>query len=120
ATSSEKLDPSELENGNYYIDYTILYANEDKTSMSTQYLVSPALLKVEDNKRTISFTVLQSKEIVGIKLNSDDGVVSNENATNNTRVVTFAIGDLNSIHPGWISINWIIEAIDFKYIQEYD
>ncbi|MCR8657245.1 S-layer homology domain-containing protein [Paenibacillus endoradicis] len=114
------IDPTNLANGNYYIDYTVLYAEEDKTSMSTQYLVSPALLKVDDNKKTISFTVLQSKEIVGLKLNGNEGNVSNNNSDNNTRVVTFEIGNLTDIHKGWISINWVIETIDFKYIHEYD
>ena len=114
------IDPSNLANGNYYIEYTILYAEEDKTSMSTQYLVSPALLKVEDNKKTISFTVLQSKEIVGVKLDGKDGIITNNKSDNNTRVVTFDIDNLSDIHSGWISINWIIEMIDFKYIHEYD
>ena len=114
------IDPSNLVNGNYYIEYTVLYAEEDKTSMSTQYLVTPALLKVDDSKKTVSFTVLQSKEIVGIQLNGNDGIVSNNNTDNNTRVVTFDIDNLSDIHSGWISINWIIEMIDFKYIHEYD
>lgn len=114
------IDPSNLANGNYYIEYTILYAEQDKTSMSTQYLVSPALLKVDGSKKTVSFTVLQSKEIVGVKLDGKDGMISNSNTDNNTRVVTFNIDKLSDIHPGWISINWVIEMIDFKYIHEYD
>jgi len=120
SNSASTSDPSNLANGNYYIEYTILYAEEEKTSMSTQYLVTPALLKVADNKKTVSFTVLQSKEIVGLKLNGNDGVVSNNNAENNTRVVTFDIDHLSDIHKGWISINWVIPTIDFKYIHEYD
>jgi len=110
----------QLENGSYYIDYTILYANEDKTSMSAQYLVSPALLKVEENKQSISFTVLQSKEIVGLKIDGRDGIVTSENADNNSRVVTFEIEDLSVIHPAWISINWVIDTIKFEYIHDYD
>jgi len=115
-----KANSNELENGSYYIDFTVLYANEDKTSMSAQYLVSPALLKVEDNQKTISFTVLQSKEIVGLKIDNKEGVISKEDAINNSRIVTFEIDDLSVIHPAWISIDWVIEAIKFEYIHEYD
>lgn len=120
AAEAAAIDPDHLQDGNYYIDYTVLYADQDKTSMSTQYLVSPALLKVQDNKKTVSFTVLQSKEIVGIKLNDKNGIVSENNTDNNTRVVTFEVEQLTEIQPAWISINWVIEAIDFKYIHEYD
>ncbi|WP_213513683.1 S-layer homology domain-containing protein [Paenibacillus montaniterrae] len=119
-SASSSTDASKLADGTYYIDYTILYAKEDKTSMSAQYLVSPALLKVKDGKKTVSFTVLQSKEIVGLKLNGSEGIVSNEEPEQNRRVVTFELDDLSAIHPAWISINWVIEAINFKYINEYD
>lgn len=115
-----KANSNELEDGSYYIDFTVLYANEDKTSMSAQYLVSPALLKVEDNKQTISFTVLQNKEIVGLKIDGNEGVIVSEDADNNSRIVTFEIDDLSAIHPAWISINWVIETIKFEYIHEYD
>jgi len=111
---------NDLEDGSYYIDFTVLYANENKPSMSAQYMVSPALLKVEDNKKTISFTVLQSKEIVGLKINNKEGVMATEDANNNSRIVTFEIEDLTAIQPAWISINWVIDTIKFEYIHEYD
>lgn len=119
-TEGSENSSDQLANGNYYMDYTVLYAGEDKTSMSAQYLVSPALLKVADNKKTISFTVLQSKEIVGIKLGGKEGTVVSTDVDNNSRVVMFEIDKLSDIHSGWISINWVIESIDFKYIHEYD
>jgi len=118
--SNSTIDVNKLSDGHYYVDYRVLYADQEKTSISSQYLVNPALLIVQGEQKSISLTVLQSKEIVGFTINGQEGVVSEEDSNNNSRVVTFQLDDITNTYPAWISIHWIVESIDFKYVHSYD
>lgn len=102
--------------GYYYISFRVLKDGTNNTSMMQSYVVSPALLRVSGNTKTVSFTVLQSAEITGLTLNGSSGTVSGANSAANTRVVAFTLSDLSSIVAGWVNVEWA----QFDYFHSYD
>jgi heme-binding NEAT domain protein len=96
----------ELADGSYLISYNVLKDGTDQTSIIMDYVVSPALLKVEGDKKTIAFTVKQSKEVHTIKLNGLNQTVIGQDTAANTRIVSFELSGISDKQQGQVHIDW--------------
>ncbi|MFS0723166.1 S-layer homology domain-containing protein [Paenibacillus sp. 1P07SE] len=112
----------QLADGVYSLDYTFLKHNTDQVSVMQDYVVTPGKLIVQNGKLTVEVTLKQSKEIIGFKIDTGNGlatpetVVENEQA--NTRVVSFEVDDLSEKLEGWVKIYWQVSPT-FLYDHEY-
>ncbi|MBD8500331.1 NEAT domain-containing protein [Paenibacillus arenosi] len=95
-----------LPNGYYHIDFRILKAGTESNSIANTYVVSPALLHVVGNSRTVSFTVKRSKEIHTLTINGSNGSVVSVDHQRNTRAVAYALPTLAGKHNGTVEIDW--------------
>jgi heme-binding NEAT domain protein len=115
-TPGNGTDPQYPANGSYYIPFTVLKYGTESLSVANDYFVSPALVKVTGGNKTVSFTVVQSAEITGLKIGGNSGSVTSRDAANNTRVVTFNLSNLASKLSAWVKIDWSA----LNYHHEYD
>ncbi len=102
--------------GYYFMPFRVLKDGTDQTSIMNSYVVTNALVKVSGGTKTVSFTVKQSAEVVGLKLNGSSGTVTGRNTADNTRVVAFTLSNLSSKISGWVDVNW--PAIN--YVHSYN
>lgn len=111
-------NPVYPENGKYYMSFEVFKDGSNSASMMNDYVVNKALVEVNGSTKKVSFTVQQSAEITGLKLNGSSGSVSNRDKSSNTRVVTFTLTDLSGKIPGWVKVYWDLGS--FVYDHEYD
>ncbi|PWV99486.1 heme-binding NEAT domain protein [Paenibacillus cellulosilyticus] len=123
-TPSTGQTPQYPANGSYYMSFEILKNGTNESSIMNTYVYTTALVTVSGNTKTVSFTVKQSKEIVGLKLNGSSGTVTSADTASNTRVVTFKLSSLSSKLSGWVSVNWpavnYVHSYDVQYLFDED
>lgn len=107
---------SALADGEYTIPFTILKADEDKTSVMQDYVVSPGKVQIASGKVTAYITIKQSKEVTELKFNGVPVKVESEDSTANTRIVSFPVAKLDTVVNGWVKIVW--PAVNYNH--EYD
>ncbi|MFS0726755.1 S-layer homology domain-containing protein [Paenibacillus sp. 1P07SE] len=101
--------------GTYLMPFSILKQGSSQTSVANDYVVSPALVRVNGGSKSVSFTVKRSAEITGLTLNGSSGTVSSTNTSANTRVVTYTLSDLSGNIPGWVKIDWAEHNYHYDY-----
>lgn len=99
--------------GYYFIDYTILVNGKNEASIADGYVVKPALLRIQGSSKTVSFTVLRSKEVNTITINGNSGSVVSQNTAKNTRVVSYPVSDLSGKLNATVRIDW--DAVDYHH-----
>src|SRR5690625_561955 len=100
--------------GEYDLPFTVLKGDSDESSMTNDYLVSPAKLIVENGKNKVQLTLKNSSWWQEFTVAS--GSVSVLSDENDTRVVQFEVGDLDQILSSKIHV--IVPDID--YDNKYD
>jgi len=103
-------------NGYYHMNYSILKDGSNATSMADDYVVNPALVRVQGSQRTVMFTVKQSAEIKSFTINGQSEKVVSRNTKNNTRVVSFTLSSLSQSLNGTVRIDWDL----FNYHHSYN
>src|SRR5699024_5050676 len=89
--------------GEYSIDYDVLYEDEDKTSTASAYLVQPTKLEVADGKYKLFVKLTDHETIKEFNIKQGEDYVPAEvvktDAGANTRIVAFEIDNLkDAIH----------------------
>ena len=100
--------------GEYDLPFTVLKGDSDESSMTNDYLVSPAKLIVENGKNNVQLTLKNSSWWQDFTVAS--GSVSVISEANDIRVVQFEVGDLDQILNSKIHV--IVPDID--YDNKYD
>ncbi|GLF89352.1 hypothetical protein Saga11_06110 [Bacillus safensis] len=111
---------SQLNDGVYQINYSVLKGDTDEASRMSDYFSHPASLTVKNGKQTISFTVKDDKSVASLKTEKDGSyqetkTVSTDEAEN-TRVVSFDVADLKNEVKGKVHV--VVAAAN--YSQTYD
>jgi len=109
-------DPVYPADGNYYVPFTIYKNGTTQQSVAQDYVVPTALVKVTGNSKTVSFTVLRSKEITGLTIGGSSGSIAHSDTALNQRVVSFNLSNLSSSINGWVKVDWP----EFNYHNSYD
>src|SRR5690625_2086199 len=134
--SQDSIDPnsSEINDGEYLINLSILHATKDEESSMGRYVENPVRLTVENGQQTISL-VLSSSDMITEFLVESDGEFKETNtvSTNeeeNKRAVSFNVDDLNEITNGKITVDTkssfgemthdVRLSFDMDSIKEYD
>ncbi|ODB60469.1 NEAT domain-containing protein [Paenibacillus polymyxa] len=102
------------------LDFTLLKDESNEKSMMDGYTEKPGSLIERGGKRYIQFTLKNSKQIDGFKVEqngvlTDTSVVS-EDQTANTRMIEFEVKDLPAKLNAWVSINWP----ELGYVHTYN
>jgi heme-binding NEAT domain protein len=109
-----------IKDGTYSVNYRILKYNTEETSVMQDYVIRPGTLKVTNGIMYVSFTLKQSKEITGFRVENDGSLVDTEvvsrDEEKNTRVVQFKVADLTAKLNGWVKIDWP----EYNYFHEYN
>lgn len=98
--------PAYPADGHYYINFRILKDGTDSNSMAYDYVVSPALVKVQGGQRTVMFTVKQSAEIRAFTLEGQNEQLVSQSTQNNTRVISFTLSSLAQKMSGTVRVDW--------------
>jgi heme-binding NEAT domain protein len=102
------------------LNFAILKDNTDEVSVMDGYTEKPGSLIERDGKKYVRFTLKNSKQIDGFKV-EQNGVLSNvatvsEDQTANTRVIEFEVKELPVKLNAWVSINWP----ELNYVNTYN
>ncbi|MDQ0050075.1 heme-binding NEAT domain protein [Paenibacillus polymyxa] len=102
------------------LDFTLLKDGTSEKSMMDGYTEKPGTLVERKGKKYVQFTLKNSKQIDGFKV-EQNGVVTNttvvsENQTANTRVIEFEVKEVPAKLNAWVSINWP----ELNYVETYD
>ncbi|WP_264454538.1 NEAT domain-containing protein [Paenibacillus polymyxa] len=102
------------------LDFTLLKDESNEKSMMDGYTEKPGSLIERGGKRYVQFTLKNSKQIDGFKVEqngvlTDTSVVS-EDQTANTRMIEFEVKDLPAKLNAWVSINWP----ELGYVNTYN
>ncbi|PPQ49696.1 iron transporter [Paenibacillus peoriae] len=102
------------------LDFTLLKDESNEKSMMDGYTEKPGSLIERGGKRYVQFTLKNSKQIDGFKVEqngvlTDTSVVS-EDQTANTRVIEFEVKELPAKLNAWVSINWP----ELGYVHTYN
>jgi heme-binding NEAT domain protein len=118
---------TDLDEGTYSIDYTVLQVANDSVSIANDYFLKPAILTVDKGKQLIEITISHSEWVKSLKAAEGESFVDvdvvNEDNANDTRTVTFEVGtDLSQpinmqMH---IHIASMVPVYDHKYTVRYD
>ncbi|CAM4454446.1 NEAT domain-containing protein [Paenibacillus endophyticus] len=108
--------PGGLTNGQFSINVRILKFGTDQDSVMQGYINPNAKLSISGGSKTISLTLMQDKEITGLKFNGANVSTVSRNVEQNTRVVSFPIADLSKVTNGWVKVDWP----EIDYHHEYD
>nr|WP_256021592.1 NEAT domain-containing protein [Paenibacillus kribbensis] len=102
------------------LSFAILKDNTDEVSVMDGYTVKPGSLIERGGKKYVQFTLKNSKQIDGFKV-EQNGVLSNvatvsEDQTANTRVIEFEVKEVPAKLNAWVSINWP----ELNYVNTYN
>ncbi|MEK4733779.1 NEAT domain-containing protein [Paenibacillus sp. FSL L8-0641] len=102
------------------LDFTLLKDGTNEKSMMDGYTEKPGALIERNGKKYVRFTLKNSKQIDGFKV-EQNGVLTNttvvsENQTANTRVIEFEVKEVPAKLNAWVSINWP----ELNYVETYD
>ncbi|MBP2078636.1 heme uptake protein IsdC [Oceanobacillus polygoni] len=113
---------TDLADGTYTVDYTILHADNDSASIANDYWNKPATVTIDGDTTTVQLTLNHSTWITEYQTPSGGGfsdvrVVStnegNAEPGDNTRVVEFTVDNLAEIIPAKIHV--IVPDIDYDH-----
>ncbi|MCM3701196.1 NEAT domain-containing protein [Paenibacillus macerans] len=111
---------SDLADGVYSIDYTILKDGTTQASVMETYVEKPGTLTVDNGVQYVSFTLKQSKEITSFQVEQDgalqETVTLSTYEEGNTRDIQFQVDDLSATLNGYVTIEWP----EFNYFNSYD
>ncbi|MGO4951554.1 NEAT domain-containing protein [Paenibacillus sp. DRB1-1] len=102
------------------LDFTLLKDGSSEKSMMDGYTEKPGVLIEREGKRYVRFTLKNSKQIDGFKV-EQNGVLTNttvvsEDKAANTRVIEFEVKEVPAKLNAWVSINWP----EFNYVETYN
>ncbi|URJ50291.1 NEAT domain-containing protein [Paenibacillus polymyxa] len=102
------------------LDFTLLKDGTNEKSMMDGYTEKPGALIERNGKKYVRFTLKNSKQIDGFKV-EQNGVLTNtavvsENQTANTRVIEFEVKEVPAKLNAWVSINWP----ELNYVETYN
>ncbi len=119
---NQVIDPKNLKDGVYSIEYKVLKHNTNQTSVMNDYVVSPGHLKVKDGKKLLAITLKNSSWITDIKVNQQGKLtaptVLSTDIKADTRIVEFEVGDLFKKLDAWVRVDFDIPGL--SYHNEYD
>src|SRR5699024_3544289 len=100
------LDPKNLEEGYYKLDYTFLEKGTDNPSAMDGFTDGPAYVKVDGKgNQSIAMTLTSADWIKGYKVNNKDAKILQEDKKEDTRVVEFDVKDLTKKQAAWVSVD---------------
>ncbi|WP_225998922.1 NEAT domain-containing protein [Paenibacillus sp. BJ-4] len=102
------------------LDFSLLKDGTNEKSMMDGYTEKPGVLIERDGKKYVRFTLKNSKQIDGFKV-EQNGVLTNvatvsEDQTANTRVIEFEVKEVPAKLNAWVSINWP----ELSYVNTYN
>ncbi|WP_025718715.1 NEAT domain-containing protein [Paenibacillus polymyxa] len=102
------------------LDFTLLKDGSSEKSMMDGYTEKPGVLIEREGKRYVRFTLKNSKQIDGFKV-EQNGVLTNttvvsEDKAANTRVIEFEVKEVPAKLNAWVSINWP----ELNYVNTYE
>src|SRR5690625_2029700 len=96
-----KLDPEDLAEGVYTLDYTFLKKGEDQASSMDNFTDGPAFVKVDqDGNLFVALTLTSANMIQWFKVNNQKVTILQENTESQTRIVEFAVNNLTKRQSG--------------------
>nr|WP_163853780.1 heme uptake protein IsdC [Paenibacillus elgii] len=108
---------SDLADGTYTIDYTIVKAENESASMANDYFEKPATLQVKKGEITAQIQMNHSKWITMFKVPDKgdfaDAKVIKSDENEDTRVVEFKLDDLSK--PFLSKIHVTVESINYDH-----
>src|SRR5699024_3020090 len=100
------LDPKNLEEGYYKLDYAFLEKGTDTPSAMDGFTDGPAYVKVDEKgNQSIAMTLTSADWIKSFKVNNKDSKILQENKEEDTRVVEFDVKDLTKKQDAWVSVD---------------
>lgn len=116
------IDPKNLEDGTYFLEYVVLKDKTEESSLMNQYVVSPGKLTVKDGKQHLAITMKSSSTITDFKVEQQGKLVEPKMVEHNkkadTRVVEFEVEDLYQKLNGAVTID--VKMSGFDYHGSYD
>ncbi|KYG93361.1 NEAT domain-containing protein [Paenibacillus jamilae] len=102
------------------LDFTLLKDGTNEKSMMDGYTEKPGTLIERNGKKYVRFTLKNSKQIDGFKV-EQNGLLTNvatvsEDKTVNTRVIEFEVKEIPAKLSAWVSINWP----ELNYVETYN
>ncbi|MCP3780315.1 NEAT domain-containing protein [Paenibacillus sp. MZ03-122A] len=102
------------------LDFTLLKDGTNEKSMMDGYTEKPGALIERNGKKYVRFTLKNSKQIDGFKVEQNEVLtntaVVSENQTANTRVIEFEVKEVPAKLNAWVSINWP----ELNYVETYN
>ena len=109
---------SDLKDGSYLIDYTVLQADSDSVSIANDYFQKKAALFVKNGKKYIELNVTHSEWVKTLQAadgdNFVDVIVINEDKEKDSRLVTFKASD-NLADPVLMQMHIQISSLDYNH-----
>ncbi|WP_339251555.1 NEAT domain-containing protein [Sporosarcina sp. FSL W8-0480] len=103
--------------GDYTVPFSVLKANSNEESATVEYMVSPAKVKMQNDKATVTVTLNNSSWWQYFKVQGKDVQVVSE--ANDKRIVKFDVVDISQ--PVNAKIHIIVTGIPgFEYDNTYD
>lgn len=119
---TQVIDPKNLQDGEYTIEYKVLKNNTNEVSVMNEYVVSPAYLKVKNGEKFVAITLKNSSWITDFKVEQDGKLIApttlSTDSKADTRVVEFQVEDLYKKLPAWVKVDFDIPGL--SYHHEYD
>lgn len=92
---------SNIDDGDYAIEFAALHEKEDKASSMSRYIQAPASLTVKDGKNTIEFVLTNNEQITAFKIEEEgtyvDADVVSVDEEANIRTVAFEVSDFSTL-----------------------
>lgn len=115
------VNATEMKDGTYSINYTVLKAGEKNVSIANDYFDKPATLIVQDGKMSVQVPMNHSKWITSLAVEGHAEKIIKENKSADTRVSEFPISTVDSPVQAKIDvyINQKLNGEDFLYDNSY-
>lgn len=117
--SNVAIDPKNLKDGVYTIDFTVLKDNTNQPSVMDGFVEKPAYLRVKNGIKYIAMTFTSSSYVLDFKVEQNGQLVSPKvlqvDAENDKRTVEFTVNDLYQKLNAWVHVN-----IPGLYNSDYD
>jgi len=109
---------SDLKDGSYLIDYTVLQADSDSVSIANDYFQKKAALFVKGGKKYIELNVTHSEWVKTLQAADGDNFVDvaviSEDKENDSRLVTFLAND-NLADPVLMQMHIEIGSLNYNH-----
>lgn len=106
---SNGVDPKNLKDGLYTIDFTVLKDNSNQPSVMDGFVEKPAYLKVQNGTKYIAMTFTKSSYVLDFKVEQNGQLAAPQllqvDAENDMRTVEFTVDDLYQKLNAWVHVN---------------